>query len=312
MGLTDYRFLSPADMPRLRAAFNQAFADYFVTLQLSEEQLASHLSGTAVRLDLSVGAFVGEEMVGLLLNGVDVWQGLLTAYDAGTGVVPAHRGRGVAGEMFRFAVPRLKESGVRRCVLEVINENEPAIKAYRELGFAPTRELICFKRSAVSLGQPAAADGPGPAAGQPSPAPSGPGPAAAGDALPLRVEEVRDPAWEAWQAFWDWHPSWQNSPGSVARLAWRCTTLGAFHRGECVGYVVLVPSSGRILQLAVAPEWRRRGVGARLLRSVRAQVAGDRDLSIINVDASAQPTLDFLRANGFAPTIRQHEMARTL
>jgi len=315
----EYRFLSPADLTRLRAAFNQAFADYFVKLQLTEEQLASHLEGTAVRLDLSVGAFVGEAMVGLLLNGIDVWDGQLTAYDAGTGIVPAHRGHGVAAEMFRFAVPRLEDHGVRRCVLEVIRENAPAIKAYRELGFTPTRELVCFTRPSAPLGRWVAAGEPQPTAGQPGPAPGEPqptagqsGPAPAGEELPLHVEEVRDPAWDLWSTFWDWHPSWQNSPGSIERLAWRCTILGAFHEGDCIGYVVFVPGSGRVMQIAVAAGWRHRGVGGRLLRSVRAQVADDRELSIINVDASAAGTLAFLRASGFEPTIRQYEMARAL
>jgi ribosomal protein S18 acetylase RimI-like enzyme len=291
----NYRFLTPADLPQMRTTFNQAFADYFVESQLSEEQLANHLGTTAVRLELSVGAFSDGEMVGLLLNGVDVWGGLLTAYDAGTGIVPAHRGRGVSGEMFRFAVPKLKESGVQRCLLEVIKENEPAIKTYRELGFATTRELQCFKRPAD----------PFPGAGISS-AGSGSG------RLALRIEEVRDPAWSLWSSFWDWQPSWQNSPGSVARLAGRATVLGASHKGACVGYVAFVPAGGRIMQIAVAPDLRRRGVGARLLRSVRAQVAADRDLTTINVDASAGGTLAFLRANGFVPTIGQYEMTLAL
>lgn len=308
----NYRFLSAADLPRVRVTFNQAFADYFVDLQLSEEQLANHLGGSAVRLDLSVGAFAGDAMVGLLLNGIDVWDGMLTAYDAGTGVVPAHRGHGVAGEMFRFAVPRLKESGVKRCVLEVIRQNEPAIKAYRELGFTPTRELLCFKRPAAFVGRRSELGKPQPTPGQPESGPGGPGPVPAGGGLPLHVEEVGDPAWDLWSTFWDWQPSWQNSPGSIARLAWRCTILGAFHEGRCIGYVGFVPGAGRVMQIAVAADWRRQGVGARLLRSVRAQVADDHDLSIINVDASAEGTLAFLRANGFEPTIGQHEMVRAL
>lgn len=237
-------------------------------------------------------------MVGLLLNGVDTWGGQLTAYDAGTGVVPAHRGRGMARAMFRFAVPKLREAGVRRCLLEVIKENEPAIRAYRELGFAPTRELQCLKRPADSpFRAGAAGDAP---------------PARASERPSLRIEDVREPVWDLWSSFWDWQPSWQNSPGSIARLSGRWTTLGAFHEGHCVGYVVFVPSTGRIMQIAVAADWRRRGVGARLLRSVRAQVAADRDLSIINVDETAQETLAFLRAGGFVPTIGQYEMALAL
>ncbi len=293
-----FRFLSPADLGEVRVAFNKAFADYFVESQLSEERLGDHLRESAVRLELSVGAFEQGEMVGLLLNGVDVWGGVLTAYDAGTGVVPAHRGRGVAGEMFRFAVPKLAESGVRRCLLEVIRENEPAIRAYRELGFEPTRELQCYKRPADPISG-AGAPGAVPASRE------GAGPA-------LRIEGVSAPAWDLWTSFWDWQPSWQNSPGAVARASGRVTVLGAFRNGRGVGYVAFIPAAGRILQLAVARDARRAGVGTRLLRSVRAQVAPDRDLTIINVDASARETAVFLMAMGFVPTVGQYEMTRAL
>lgn len=292
------RFLSPADLEVVRIAFNKAFADYFVESQLSAEQLANHLRDSAVRLELSIGAFEQGEMIGMLLNGIDEWGGQLTAYDAGTGVVPAHRGHGVAGEMFRFAVPRLAENGVRRCLLEVIRENEPAIRAYRELGFIPTRELQCFKRPAE------------PFSGSATPA-GAPGSLETPD-VALRIEEMRETAWDLWMSFWDWQPSWQNSPGAVARGSGRGVVLGAFRDGRCVGYVVFVPAAGRILQFAVAKDARRQGLGTRLLRSVRAQAAPDRDLTIINVEAAATGTAAFLRTLGFVPTIGQYEMTRAL
>lgn len=287
-----YRFLAPADLPLVRETFNAAFSDYFVDSQLGDERLVAHLRESAVRLELSVGACRGMDMVGLLLNGIDAWDGALTAYDAGTGVVPAFRGRGIAGGMFRFALPGLEAAGVRRCLLEVIRENEPAIKAYRALGFTTTRELQCFRRPAEPL--------------HPTGAP-------AERAMPeLRIHPSDAPDWGLWSTFWDWQPSWQNSPGSIARAGGRCALLTASAGGRCAGYVAFAPGAGRILQIGVAPDARRRGVASRLLRSVRAQVADDRDLTIINVDASAAGTISFLRAGGFLPTIGQYEMAREL
>ena len=112
---------------------------------MSEEQFEQRVKRDGVDLELSAGAFDGERMIGFYMNGRGIWQGKLTAYDAGTGVVPDHRRRGVAEELFEFMVPRLKEFGITQYLLEVMTSNERAVALYRKLGFEEVRTLAVLR-----------------------------------------------------------------------------------------------------------------------------------------------------------------------
>jgi len=279
-----YRFLKPDDLPAVHATFAKAFADYFVEFTLSADQFQNHLSDNGVRLELSVGAFDGAEMVGLLLNGVDSWQGQLAAYDAGTGVIPSHRGRGIAGQMLRYAIPTLRAKGVGQCLLEVIRENEAAIRAYRKLGFTETRALECVSLPANRVLPQAAHSS-------------------------LRIRPIAQPDWTYLQTFWDWQPAWQNSVASIGRMRRQKMVLGAFDGHACLGYGVILPESGRISQLAVAKSQRGQGIATQLLHAFREQAGPGSSLSMINIEGTASDTLAFFAARGFERTISQFEMA---
>ena len=93
--------------------------------------------------DCSVGAYDGDKMVGLTFVGLDDWLGEKAAFDAATGIIPGYRGQGVAKAMFEFILPRLKERGVSRFLLEVLQSNK-----------ATTRTKPCgrFLRRSVRIG----------------------------------------------------------------------------------------------------------------------------------------------------------------
>ncbi|WP_137990126.1 GNAT family N-acetyltransferase [Streptomyces vilmorinianum] len=50
-------------------------------------------------------------------------------------VAPAHRGRGIGGELMRRALAHGRERGARTAWLEVTSVNVPAVRAYRRMGF---------------------------------------------------------------------------------------------------------------------------------------------------------------------------------
>lgn len=283
----EYHSFSEADIPALHKTHNLAFSDYSVDMQMPEEVMRRNWLHNGVRLDLSMGAWTEGELVGFIMNGIGDWQGRLTAYDAGTGVVPAHRGRGVAGDLFRAAVPLLKGAGVTQYLLEVIQSNEPALKVYRGLGMRETRALDCLRCPPER--RPAA----------------GPVPA------PAEVRKLETPDWVLLRTFWDWEPSWQNSVAALERHAGPRTVLGAFCDGRCTGYLVVGPGGG-IPQFAVERAWRRRGIGRQLLAAAWERVPQDRPLTMINVDAGAKDTLAFLAAQGFESFTGQFEMVMDL
>jgi ribosomal protein S18 acetylase RimI-like enzyme len=281
----NYRFLAEKDFTALHAAFLEAFADYIVPFKLSESQLENHVATNAVDLNHSVGAFADGKIVGFSLNGFGRWNGKSTAYDAGTGVIPAFRGTGVAARIFEFMTPALKQSGVEQILLEVITGNEKAVRLYRRLGFRTTRRLLIFE-------QPTACSD-----------------VSKSEAI---VREIAAPDWNLLKTFWDGSTSWQNSVEALKRGLSQKHVLGAFIGEIVAGYAVVFPKSGSIAQIAVNKNYRCRGVAAALLSEMKRISKKDKPLHISNVDANLDATVKFLKNRNFKHTLSQFEMIKPL
>lgn len=181
--MIEFRALGANDFDTVHAAFLEAFSDYVVPFALTREQLTEMLARRGYDPAASVGVFDEGRMVAFTLNGVDGD----AAYDTGTGVVPSHRRQGLGGAMLEHLLPRLREQGLTRYVLEVIESNTPAVALYRSHGFEETRKLQCW--SFTGAGE------------------------AAGDA------SIHD-------EWCDVAPSWQNSTASIRRARDRYVVLG--------------------------------------------------------------------------------------
>ena len=277
-----YRLLTAADFHPLYECFFEAFSDYQINLQMTEEQFEQRVKRDGVELELSAGAFDGERLIGFYMNGRGIWHDQVTAYDAGTGVVPDHRRRGVAIELFDFMVLRLKERGIEQYLLEVLTSNERAVALYRKLGFEETRTLVGVRSNEFMK--------------------------TLADVEGISIRQMDEPDWDVFCAYWDGEPSWQNSMDAVERIRNQCEIVGAFVDEKCVGYGIVFKPSGILMQLAVAQQFRRRGIGRRLL----AALSGDKILKTNNVDEKLKGTLEFYNACGFEIVLRQFEMMRSL
>jgi ribosomal protein S18 acetylase RimI-like enzyme len=249
---------------------------------MSEEQFEQRLKRDGVDFELSAGAFDGERMIGFYMNARGMWHGKQTAYDAGTGVVPSHRRRGVAEELFNFIEPRLLERAITQYLLEVLISNERAVSLYRKLGFVEVRRLAVL-RSTEPLKSTDDVEG-------------------------MAIRHMDELQWDVFCEYWDGEPSWQNSADAVERARDQCEIVGAFVGGNCVGYGIVFKPSGILMQLAVAPKFRRRGIGRKIL----AVLAGEEILKTNNVDEELKGTLAFYKACGFEIGLRQFEMIKTL
>jgi ribosomal protein S18 acetylase RimI-like enzyme len=278
--MISYRLLSRADFIPLYECFLEAFVDYQVDMRMSQEQFQQRIIRDGARLEISAGAFDGNRMIGFYINASGMWLEELTAYDAGTGVVPAYRGQGVAKELFAFTVPQLKEASCSQYLLEVLTTNEPAISLYRRLGFTETRRLAVFRRS-----EPVQAFG---------------------DAGVAR--RIEKPDWELFKSFWDGYPSWQNSIDAVDRIATDTVGICAYVDARCVGYGIVFKPAASLMQLAVAPTHRRKGIGSRILSALQDEVG--ESLKVNNVDEELKGTMAFFEANGFKLVLEQYEMMR--
>ncbi len=278
------RFLREDVFDQLFATFSEAFSDYVFPFALTETQFRNHLRLNAVDLSRTVGCFDGDRMIGFSLNGFGEWRGRPTVYDAGTGVIPSERRRGVSRAMFAVMLPAFEQMGLEQFLLEVITTNAGAIRLYETLDFEPTRELALLQCD-----------------GSVKPAISSPA---------VDFREIEHPDWAHLQTFWDGSPSWQNSPEAVDRSRPLKRIVGAFDGDKCVGYVVFSANFGRLAQLAVTPKYRNRGIGSALVQRTQSEAASGFSIQVINVDKSLPDAINFFRNRGFYERLSQYEMIR--
>ena len=271
-----YRLLSADDSTSLFECFLHGFSDYQVQLRMTREQFEQRLVRDGVRLEISVGAFDGDRMVGFYINALGEWQGKQTAYDAGTGVIPAYRRQGIAEELFAFMAPRLREFGAEQYLLEVLTGNERALALYRKLGFVETRRLAVFRPTDPVI-QPDHSS----------------------------IRRVEKPDWDLFKSFWDGYPAWQSSSDAVDRVANRRIMVCAYVDDRCVGYGVALPG-GSLMHLAVAREHRRRGIGTALLAALQREVT--ESFKVNNIDEELKEMIGFFEARGFEIMLEQYEM----
>ncbi|NJW51890.1 GNAT family N-acetyltransferase [Salinimicrobium oceani] len=136
--------LSSIPFEDLIQCFLIAFEDYYVVLPEDTEYWRARFVTARVDWDLSFGMFQKELLVGYVIHGIDKHEGKLTAYNTGTGVIPAFRANGIVDKIYAHAFPMLKEKGVETCLLEVICENTRAIRVYQRIGFSIKRKLRSF------------------------------------------------------------------------------------------------------------------------------------------------------------------------
>lgn len=282
--MISYRKLKKNDFKEYHRALIQAFSDYYVEIKLSMEGLRRMHIIEGVNLDYSVGAFENEKIVGFTTNAIDDWLGELTAYDAGTGVIPAFRRRGISNGMFDFILPVLRREGVKQYILEVITENEPAIKLYENLGFERQRTLSVLKSEKKQVLENQPPD--------------------------VEIKAIENTDWDLLESFLSYLPSWQNSVASMKRCAADDSItkaiLGLYLKDKLVGYGIVFRNSGNVSQVAVAEEYRRRGFGKIILGELQKHTK--KPLQFSNIDEKARGFLSFLESNGFKVLTRQHEM----
>jgi ribosomal protein S18 acetylase RimI-like enzyme len=281
--------LRAVDKAQIHRAFLEAFADYAMDASgTTEEGLLLRMRKNAVDYGLSPGLYDGDRLVGFTLIGIDTWGGRLSAYDAGTGIVPAFREQGWAKRMFEHALPPLRERGVERFVLEVLQQNESAIKAYRKSGFEIARALKCYVGQASELRTLAA------------PPDIEIRPIARADLA--RIERSAD-----------WIPSFENRFSAVDAIPDSVQLAGALVDGVCVGATAHAPPLNWLLTVVVDRAHRRRGVGTALV----ARLAGTLPASVtrlpaLNVDGTDTGTRAFFESLGFSHLVDQYEMVRDL
>ncbi len=125
---------APAELAEL---FTAGYEDYAFPLQVDEPTLRFMARTWDWALDASAVALQGEERVGICMLGVRGVEGWI----GGLGVTKPARRNGVGEALMRHVLERAAAQGIERISLEVLVENEQAIRLYEKLGFEHVREL---------------------------------------------------------------------------------------------------------------------------------------------------------------------------
>ena len=296
LSIRNLKDISPSEIVE---AFESAFADYAVSFDTQE--LFAIWKRRGFKDTLSFATFEDNQkdgdnqtdedtrIVGFTLNGIGYFNGILSAYDTGTGVVKAYRGQGLSKDIFLHALPYLKGAGVQQYVLEVMTDNEPAFAVYKGMGFEVSRTFNCYKCSDLKVLIHALETG---------------------SDTKLRdvcIQRTSVESVSKLDAFIDFNPSWQNSFESLIRADEDVSCLTAMHQGKVIGYCVFDPVSGDLSCLAVEREFRRQGIGSMLLKEMVHCVETD-FVKCLNIDASCSEITSFLEKRSFELLCKQYEM----
>jgi len=124
--------------------FFKSFENYYVQMPQDKEYFKNRWEAANVKYDLSFGMFDGDKLVGFIIHAIDNRNGELISYNSGTGVIPEYRGKKIVKSIYDYALNELSVKEIKKHTLEVITENEVAIKAYKGVGFNICKKYLCF------------------------------------------------------------------------------------------------------------------------------------------------------------------------
>lgn len=265
--------LDEVSIEHLLEAFNDAFSDYDVPMHMEKSQLERHMHANGCSLEDSVGLFDEGRLVGFLL----VARRNSIAYDAGTGIRPPYRGRGLAHALIDEVVKHTTKRGCTSFVLEVLDTNERAKRLYEKHGFLTTRTLACYRLDHCAFDS----DG------------------------SLCLVEQQQPSLPVGSC----KPSWQYSEESIRAGSYTGFDVVCDH--QAVGTICLDTKRGMIAQIFIQPEHRRKGYGKQAILAAQ-HLCNTGHLSFYNVDRACSNLEALLAAVGFRCVLTQSEMHRIL
>jgi len=274
----DIRTLEKIDLNSITQTFNKAFENYFVPFKLTPQLLSQRIQVSGIDLSKSYGVLDGDDLVGFMLIAIDNWGDKKTAYNGGTGVIPNFRGQRLVKQMYDYAIPEFKQLGVEQLILEVICENEKAIKAYESVGMKIHRRLCCYSGELNDVSK---------------------------EATDIQIKISNKPDWNMYDIIQDYLPSWDHVKQSVNRSQENYKYVELYQNKKLVGFAIINPQNGAIPQFGIFEDYRRKGFGSLLFKSL-AEIRTP--LKLNNIDSDYKAAGAFLKNLGIKNKIDQFEM----
>ncbi|MEO7767168.1 MAG: GNAT family N-acetyltransferase [Ferruginibacter sp.] len=274
--------LACIDVQCLRTCFNAAFKNYYKPILLSREEFSEKLITEAIDLKLSFGIFAQDELVGFILNGVDISGHQKVAYNTASGILPEYRGYKLSYLLYEQSISELKKAGVNKIILEVIEQNVAAKKVYEHFGFNITRKLNSYAGKPV-LRELAA----------------------------VEIETLASPDWELIRKNCEWKPSWQYSTNCIKRAQSNYTLQVASSNKQPVAYCISNFNTGMVAHFGCSEIDSKEKYLSALFSQVNG-VNNQQNTSVINVDTNALYANTFLLSIGLSRYFTSTEMELVL
>lgn len=134
----DVKPASDYPLPDLVQLLNLSFESYLVPIHFNLSQFLTMLRKDSIDLSASRVLLIDEQPTGLALIARRGWNSRLAAM----GITKEMRGKGAGSWYAEKLIQEARERSDREMVLEVIEQNEPAVRLYQKFGFQPVRRLI--------------------------------------------------------------------------------------------------------------------------------------------------------------------------
>jgi len=265
-------------------AFNDAFSNYEVPIQMPYEKFQRMGNRRGLNLDISLGAYEGKKLVGFVGNAAGDWNGKKTIYDCFTGIINNYKGKGLGKALLENSIIRSKELGFEQYLLEVITTNEKAYKLYASKGFKIVREFDVYSSKCENIRF------------------------SSDNLMDNDIKIIQTPDWNHFKEMWEFHPSWQNSVDSVNRAKDTFEIVAAYRQSDCLGYLILDTETGDIPQLAIEKDYRRKGIASALLKKVAENRKQGFKLSLLNINSDYIPFSCFMKKHKIPVIVKQYEM----
>lgn len=258
-----------------------AFSDYIMPMQPTFEQFMFMMRQRGYSDEHSYVVLDSQNQIASfwLCAAPDVTRNVYTIV---TGTLPHRRKKGLLAKILSPIVENLKTQGAATISLEVIDRNAAARAAYRKLGFAPKRDLLCWSIPAGKQTTTGVSRRPV-------------------EQLTLRGLPGSD------EMYFDFAPTPQNSREAMVRIRDDVQVFACADKGEIAGWAVLIRRTNTVSQLTVRRDQRCRGIGTAMFSALAGQTSGP-TLQMLNTEASDHALSLFLKKRGAHETARQLEM----
>jgi ribosomal protein S18 acetylase RimI-like enzyme len=263
--------LEKIDFSELMECFLKAFDNYFVKMPVEHEFYKKRWEMANVRLDLSYGMFDNGKLVGFIINAIDRRNGDLIAFNTGTGVLLNYRGKRIVYKIYKYAIPKLLKEGITKCKLEVIKDNNIALKLYQNIGFEITKSYKCYS-GAILLKK---------------------------EVPSFEIEKVNEHYFD-WNKMCQENYSWDNHINTIKKGVYNYYAIIVL--GKLSAYFIINPDNGYLAQFNVFNNSNNWNVLFEAIKQV------SKTIKINNVDEKLENKIKCINTIGLNNTIDQYEM----